>query len=88
MSHFSVFIFQLYGQQKVTFSCQIFCGRIIIAMASSCVESEDSESDLEVENGSQAVLEFQKTDSLKKELEEEEMVRFCSIAFYRRNITL
>jgi hypothetical protein len=64
-------------------------------MASSYVESEDSEecevdsdSDSEVENGNQAVLESRKSDNLKKELEGEDRVSFCSITFYRRNITL
>jgi hypothetical protein len=62
-------------------------------MASLYVESEDSEecevdSDSEVENGNQDVLESQKSDNLKKELEGEDRVSFCSITFYRRNITL
>jgi hypothetical protein len=61
-------------------------------MASSYVESEDSEEceidsdfDFEVENGNQAVLKYQKSDNLKKELEREDRVSFCSITFYRRN---
>jgi hypothetical protein len=54
-------------------------------MASSYTESEDSEeneTDSEVEGGPHILLEPQKHDILKKELEEEDKVSFCGVTFF------
>jgi hypothetical protein len=56
-------------------------------MASSYTESEDSEeseTDSEVEDGNQIFPEPQKRDNLKKELEEEDRVSFSGITFLSR----
>jgi hypothetical protein len=54
-------------------------------MASSYTEredSEESEADSEVEDGTHILSEPQKHDILKKEVEEEDKVSFCGITFF------
>jgi hypothetical protein len=56
-------------------------------MASSNTEGEDSEeyeTDSEVEDDHHILSEPQKQDNLKKELEEEDTVSFCGVTFLRK----